>query len=150
MELSGQHILNATTGTLWTMLMDTDTLTRIIPGISRLEQTGDNTFKSIIEIKLGPVNASFAGDLQLENVSEPKGFTLKVQQSSSVGKANAAIIIEMIPLNENQTEISFNGHVKLTGLLAGMGQRLLTGVANMLTKQFFKNLEKELEKQFVK
>jgi hypothetical protein len=130
--------------------MDPDTLARIIPGISRLEQTGDNTFKSIIEIKLGPVNASFTGDLQLENITEPNGFTLKVQQSSSVGKANAAIKIVMIPLNETQAEISFNGDVKLTGLLAGMGQRLLTGVANTLTKQFFKNLEKELEKQFVK
>ena len=55
-----------------------------------------------------------------------------------------------MPVNDSQTEISFNGDVKLAGLLAGMGQRVLGGVANTLTKKFFENLDKELEKQLVK
>lgn len=127
--------------------MDTDTLAKIVPGISRLEKTGENTFKSFIDIKLGLINGSFTGDLQMEDIVEPKGFTLKVHQSSSVGKANAAIKIELTAVNETQTEISFDGDVKLAGLLAGMGQRVLSGVANVLTKQFFANMEKELAKE---
>lgn len=150
MQLSGRHIVNATPTLLWSMLMDTGTLARIIPGISRLEKTDYNTFKSFIDIKLGLINGSFTGNLQLENVTEPKGFILKVQQSSGIGKANAAINIDLMPVNDSQTEISFNGDVKLAGLLAGMGQRVLGGVANTLTKKFFENLDKELEKQLVK
>ena len=92
------------------------------------------------------IGGSFTGDLQMEDIVEPKGFTLKVQQSSSIGKANAAIKIDLNPINETQTEISFDGDVKLAGLLAGMGQRVLSGVANTLTKQFFSNLDKELAK----
>lgn len=126
--------------------METNTLARIIPGISRLEKSGDNTFKSFIDIKLGLINGSFTGDLQLANITEPKGFTLKVQQSSSIGKASAAIKIDLTPVNDTQTEISFDGDVKLAGLLAGMGQRVLGGVANTLTKKFFENLDKELSK----
>ena len=145
MQLTGRHTITATPATLWNLLMDTETLAKVVPGISRLEKTGDNTFKSYIDIKLGLLGGSFTGDLQMEDIAEQKGFTLKVQQSSSIGKAHAVIKIDLNPVNETQTEISFDGDVKLAGLLAGMGQRVLSGVANTLTKQFFSNLDKELK-----
>ena len=127
--------------------MNTDTLARIVPGISRLEKTGDNTYKSILEIKMGPVNSSFTGDLQMEDIVEEKGFSLKLQQNSKIGNANAVIRISLAPDNENQTEVAFDGDVKLSGMLAAMGQRLIGGVSNTMTKQFFSNLEKEVEKE---
>lgn len=126
--------------------MDTDALARIVPGISRLEKTGENSFKSFLEIKLGPVSSTFTGDLQLDDISEQKGFTLKAQQKSKIGNANAAIKISLLPVTDSQTEVVFDGDAKLSGMLAGMGQRLIGGVSNTLTKQFFSNLEKELEK----
>jgi len=128
------------------MLMDTNTLARIVPGISRLEKTGENKFKSIIDIKMGPVNSSFAGDLQMEDIKHVEGFTLKVQQNSKIGNANAAIRISLVPVDNNQSEVAFDGDVKLSGMLAAMGQRLIGGVSNTLAKQFFTNLESELEK----
>jgi carbon monoxide dehydrogenase subunit G len=144
MELKGRHIVNATPSTLWTMLMDTDTLSKIVPGISKLEKTGDNSYKSTLQIKIGPVGGSFTGNLQMEDIREQKGFTLKVQQNSSVGNANATVKIDLIPVNANETEVAFDGDVKVTGLLASMGQRVLSSVANVLTKQFFANLDHEL------
>ena len=78
-------------------------------------------------------------------ISVEKGYTLKVQQNSKIGNANAAIKISLRLLVTNQTEVAFDGDVKLSGMLAGMGQRLIGGVSNTLTKQFFSNLEKELE-----
>jgi len=143
MELKGRHTVNATPATLWNMLMDTDTLSRIVPGISRLEKTGDNSYKSVLEIKMGPVSGSFTGSLQMENIEEQKGFSLNVQQNSSIGNANAAIKIELIPVNPGETEVAFDGDVKVTGLLASMGQRILGSAANVLTKQFFANLDRE-------
>jgi carbon monoxide dehydrogenase subunit G len=145
MQLAGKHLVNAMPSKVWDMLMDTNTLARIVPGISRLEKTGENTFKSIIELKLGPVNGSFTGNLAMENIQEEKGFTLRVLQNSKIGNANAAIKIDLLPVNDKQTEVAFDGDVKLSGLIAGMGQRVMGGVSNTLAKQFFANLEKELE-----
>lgn len=124
--------------------MNPDMLAKIVPGISRLEKTGDNTFKSILEIKLGPVNSSFTGNLQMDDIIEQKGFTLKVIQNSKIGNASGNIKMNLLPVDNEKTEIAFNGDVKLSGLLAGMGQRVVGGVAHTLAKQFFKNLEKEL------
>lgn len=147
MELKGRHTVNATPATLWNMLMDTDTLSKIVPGISKLEKTGDYTYNSTLQIKIGPVGGSFTGNLQMEDIKEEKEFRLKVQQNSSVGNANASLKIDLIPVNAHETEVAFDGDVKVTGLLASMGQRILGGVANMLTKQFFANLDHELAKQ---
>src|SRR5688572_31729581 len=106
MQLAGKHVVNATPSKLWEILMDTDTLARIVPGISRLEKTGDNTFKSVLEIKMGPVNSSFTGDLQMEDIAVEKGYTLKVQQNSKIGNANAVIKISLAPADENKTEVA--------------------------------------------
>ena len=147
MQFAGKHILNAEPPALWAMLMDRETLAKVMPGVSQLERTGDNTYKSTFDIKLGPVDGSFTGNLLLDDLNEPSGFTLKVQENSKIGNANAAIKINLTPVDNHQTQIAFDGDVKLSGLLAGIGQRVMGGVSNALAKQFFENLEKELGKE---
>jgi carbon monoxide dehydrogenase subunit G len=147
MQLTGKHVVNASPSKVWDILMNTDTLARIVPGISRLEKTGDNSFKSILEIKMGPVNSSFTGDLEMEDIVPQSSYTLKVQQNSKIGNANAVIRISLAPSDENKTEVGFNGDVKLSGMLAALGQRLVGGVSDTLTKQFFTNLEREVAKE---
>ena len=146
MNLAGKYLLHAAPPKVWATLMNKDSLANIVPGISRLEQTGDHTFKSMLDIKLGPVSGSFTGNLQLDDLQEPNAFTLKAQQNSKIGNANAVIKITLAAVGDNDTEIAFDGDVKMTGMLASLGQRVMGGVSNTLTKQFFLNLEKELEK----
>ena len=81
----------------------------------------------------------------MEDIIQEKSFTLKVQQNSKVGNANAAIKFNLNPVDETKTEVAFDGDVKLSGVLASMGQRLISGVSNTLSKQFFSNLENELK-----
>jgi carbon monoxide dehydrogenase subunit G len=144
MQLTGKQVLNASPAQVWQKLMDTDTLARIIPGVTTLEQVGENTFASTLHIKLGPVNGSFSGNLQLEDITGQRSFTLKAQQSSKIGNANANVKVDLLPVENQQTQVAFDGEAKLSGLLASMGQRVIGGVASTLTKQFFSNLEKEL------
>ncbi|MGX7690412.1 CoxG family protein [Flectobacillus sp. BAB-3569] len=144
MQLTGSHTLAAPIEKVWQMLMDTDILAKIVPGVSRLEKTGENEFEAISEIKLGPVSGKFSGGLTLSDIVEPSTFTLNVSQNSKIGNADASIKINLLALDAQQTEISFEGEAKLSGLLARTGQRVLSGVANTLTKQFFTNFEEEI------
>ncbi len=54
--------------------------------------------------------APFIGNLQLDDLQEPNTFTLKAQQNSKIGNANAAIRINLAPVDSG-TEISFDGDV---------------------------------------
>ncbi len=125
--------------------MDTDTLARVVPGVSRLEKTAENEYNAIAEIKLGPVSGSFSGTLSLGDIQENEGYTLHVKQNSKIGNADATVKIVLKSLDDAQTEISFDGDARLSGLLARTGNRVISGVATTLTKQFFNNFEEELK-----
>ena len=143
MQLTGNHVLNAPVSTVWAMLMDPETLARIVPAVSSLELIGDNQYKALAEIKLGPVSGAFAGSLSLLDIRENEGYSLHVKQTSKIGNADALVNIGLKAVGDEQTELTFDGDAKLSGLLARTGQRVISGVATTLTKQFFANFDQE-------
>lgn len=145
MHLTGKHTFKASNDTLWNMLMDTDVLTRVTPGISKLEEIEKDRYKAIADVKMGPVSGSFQGEMEVADKSKPESFVLKVKQNSRIGNVAADVAIHLQPVSSDETVMSFDGDAKLSGLLARTGQRVLSGVANTLTKQFFKSLEEEIE-----
>jgi len=144
MNLKGNHQFHASSKAIWDCLMNPEVLARITPGISRLEQTEEDQYKAIADVKIGPVKGSFEGDLKVAEKKEPQSFVLKITQKSKIGNVSADVAIALKEKKDGQTEMEFDGKAKLSGLLARTGQRVLSGVANTLTKQFFKALEKEL------
>ena len=147
MELKGKRTIETDPVTLWNMLMDTQILPKIIPGISKLENTGENTYRSVLEVKFGPVSGEFTGDMQMEDIRHERSFTLKAQQHNKIGTVNSIMKIELIPIPGNKTEVAFGGEVTISGLMTMMGQKVLGAVTDMLTKQFFANLDHELAKK---
>ena len=145
MNLTGKYTVNAPAKLIWDLLMDPDTLARITPAITSLERIDEDNFKAIADVKIGPVGGSFSGNLNLSEKVEPESFKLTIQQNSKIGNAHAVIHMKMNALSETQTEVSFDGDVKLSGVLNTMGGRVITPVANMLSKQFFEALELEVK-----
>jgi uncharacterized protein len=144
MILTGQHTVNASAQAIWNIMMDHNALARIVPGITTLEKIDEDNYKAIAEVKIGPVGGAFTGTLKVADRVEPSSFKLIVQQNSKIGNANAIVGINLKKISDSQTEVGFNGDVKLSGTLAVMGGRVITPVANMLTKQFFEGLAKEV------
>ena len=145
MHLKGAHNFNAPIEQVWNMLMDKEILAKITPGVSRLDRVSEDVYKAIAEVKMGPVNGSFTGDLTVADKNPPEVFILKIQQNSKIGNVAADIQIQLAAPSTTETKLTFNGKARLSGLLARTGQRVLSGVANALSKQFFKALEKELQ-----
>jgi carbon monoxide dehydrogenase subunit G len=146
MELNGKRNVETDPITLWNMLMDVEILPKIVPGISKLEKTGENTYKSTLEVKFGPVSGEFSGDMEMVDISHQKSFILKAQQHNKIGTVNSVMKIELIPISDNETEVDFGGEVTISGLMSTMGQKVLGAVTDMLTKQFFANLDREIAK----
>ncbi len=144
MKLSGQEDFPTSPDRIWSILMDTDKLARITPGLSRLEATGEDTYTAIADVKIGPVKGSFKGDMSLTEKAPPHSFVLNVTQKSKIGNVNAAVTINLEPLSEHETRLSFDGEAKMSGLLARTGARVMSGVAQSLSKQFFEGLAEEL------
>src|ERR1043165_5153229 len=102
MQLSGKRVFNSEVSTIWYLLMNPESLTRIIPGMISLEKTAENTFKSLLAVKLGPVNSTFDGTIELDDLREHSHFTMNVRQNSKIGNGNALVNMQLRALNETQ------------------------------------------------
>lgn len=144
MHLDGTHILNASVQQVWDLLQDPEVLAKITPGVKTLESTGEDTYKAISEVKLGPVSGAFSGNMEVLDKVPPESFSLHIKQKSKIGNVDAKGSILLKSMNGNKTEVVFSGDAKLSGTLARTGQRVIGGVAKTMTNQFFQALEEEI------
>ncbi|MBV6441361.1 MAG: carbon monoxide dehydrogenase [Haliscomenobacteraceae bacterium CHB4] len=144
MTLEGNYTVKAPRQTVWNMLMDPEVLAKVTPGITRLEKIDEENYKAVAELKIGPVGGAFSGNLRIADRKEPESFALIVRQSSKIGNADAVMNMRLEDAGAGETAVRFEGEVKLSGLLATMGGRVITPVAKMLSQQFFEALEKEV------
>jgi len=146
MQLKGKETFPATAQQIWDLLMDKDKLALVTPGISRLEELENGQYEAIADIDIGPVKGQFKGKLEMLDKIPPYDVTLKAKQLSKIGNADVLITLNLEEIEDNQCVLSFKGGAKMSGVLARMGQRVMTGVASTITKQFFAALRTELTK----
>jgi carbon monoxide dehydrogenase subunit G len=75
---------------------------------------------------------------------EPRRYKLVVEGSAPVGFVKGEGILTLQDEQGGETQVLVNGNVQVGGLIAGVGQRLLEGVAKQLMGQFFKCLQTQL------
>ncbi len=143
MHFEGRHAYQATPDILWTLLNDSDVIARITPGIKQLDPVGDDKFDALVEVKLGPVSGRFKGSLEIADKVEPERYTLRVKQNSPIGNVAGDFVIALEE-GDGETAVSFTGDARLTGVIASIGQRVLSGVARNHTDKFFKALGEEV------
>ena len=142
MHLEGSHVLDADKSTVWNLLNDPDVLARTTPGVKKLVPQGDDRYEAVLHIKLGPINTEFHGNMAVVDKVEEEYFRLLIDVDAKIGIVAAEGKIQLKP-NGQGTLVEFVGDAKLSGKLAAMGQRVLSAVARMFTKQFFRALEQE-------
>ena len=148
MNFSGEHVFDESRQQLWDYLMDPEVLAKITPGgTSELERLDDDRYKTLTNIKLGPVKGSFKGKLNLIDKKEPESFGIQMEQLSKIGNAAADMHLTLSEVSEEQTKLSFQANAKLSGVIARTGQRVMSGVAQKITQDIFDAIEKHIEEQ---
>ncbi len=80
--------------------------------------------------------------MRLREKSRPHcGGTRHIDLRLAVFLADGTLTLEE---QNGQTLVRYAGEVKVGGVIASVGQRLLDGAARMVIGQFFKNLDKQV------
>ncbi|QCB44868.1 carbon monoxide dehydrogenase subunit G [Hydrogenophaga sp. PAMC20947] len=148
MDMTGQRVLKASQQQAWEALNDPEILKACIPGCKKFEPAGDNAYTVTAGIKIGPVAATFNGNVQLTDIVAPTSYKLNFDAQGGVagfGKGESSV--ELKPLDDG-CELNYTVHSTVGGKIAQMGQRLIDGVAKNMAEDFFKRFEAELEKRF--
>ena len=143
MKIEGSHSLAAPRPRVFELLTDPVALARLMPGCEKLEPAGADTYTVKMKLGIAALSGSYQGTVKLSEQKPPKSLRLSVQARAPGGIAECSGALQLEE-KAGRTTVHYAGEVKVSGMLASVGQRLLDSAAKMVIAQFFKNLEKEL------
>lgn len=145
-DISGEETLACTQQQLWISLNDPEMLMRCIPGCSEMIEIAPDIYNLSIELKVAAVGGTFEGELSLSDKIELSSCRISIFGEGTLGQGNGEASFEISANREGQSILRFEGISEINGLVAGVGQRVLSSVSKHLVKRFFKTFREELQK----
>ena len=136
MKLTGSYKLNLKKEVVWKALNNPDILKKCIPGCENFDKKNNTHFSVTATNQIGPMNATFSGDVNLSNIKENVSYTLSGEGQSSVGFANGSAAVKLIE-EHGITTLSYEVDINVGGKIAQLGSRLINGVAKKMSDYFF-------------
>lgn len=137
MEMTGEYRIPADRETVWKALNDPDALREAIPGCEELVRNDDGTMSAKVVAKVGPVKATFAGNVGFTNVVEPESYTISGEgKGGAAGFAKGAADVKLAEDGEG-TLLTYEVHAQVGGKLAQLGSRLIDTTAKKMADEFF-------------
>lgn len=141
MELKQKVHIPLPPGDIWKALNDPDVLRRSLPGCESFEAVDERHFNLAMLVKVGPVKATFNGEVKLEDVDAPRAYTLVGAGKGGVaGFARGSANVELTPMEDDAaTLMIYDVNVAVGGKLAQIGSRLINSAARKMAAEFFEN-----------
>ena len=145
MDITGEYTINAPREVVWHALNDPEVLKRTIPGCKELEQRSPTDLAAKVSLKIGPISATFNGNVTLENLDPPSSYDIVGQgQGGAAGFAKGRARVELSEIDANTTKLAYTAKAEVGGKLATLGGRLIQATSNKLAGEFFGAFVKEL------
>jgi carbon monoxide dehydrogenase subunit G len=143
-NLDGSAVLHADPERVWSVITDPAVLARTIPGCGSLEQVGNDEYRMTVSVGVGAVRGTYAGEVRLSDQQRPKSYVMHASGAGAPGQVRATVTIELSPSGEEETTLTYSADAVVGGPVAGVGQRMMTGVAKRMAAQFFSAIDAEL------
>lgn len=143
MKLNGNFVVQAPRQQVWDALNDVDKLAQIIPGAQNLTQTGPDRYSATMRVGVGPIKSNFNGTVAISEQREPEHYRLDVEGQAKQGQMKGSGAVDLEEVSEGSTQVRVDAEFHVSGMIARVGQRMMSGVANQLMQTFFKELERQ-------
>jgi len=143
MKLTGSYKIPTDKQTVWEALNNPEILEKCIPGCEEFKKNSDTSFTATATNKIGPFNASFTGEVELQDLNPPNSYKLVGQGNSPVGFASGEA---KVTLSEEggQTVLTYDVEANVGGKIAQVGSRLIDMTAKKMADIFFGKFTEEI------
>ena len=143
MEITGTYKFDAPPARVWDLLMDPAVIASCVPGCEELVPDGEDKFRAKLKVAMAAITGSYEGTIVITNKVPGQSYTLMVEGQGRPGFVKGTATIALKPEGAG-TIVDVSGDVETGGMVARLGQRLISGVAKMMQDKFFACLQSKV------
>ncbi len=140
MKIEGSYTFKAPRQRVWDVLLDPKIMAQCMPGCEGLKEIGPDQYEATMKVGIASVKGSYKGKVSIKEKRAPFHYVLSGEGSGSPGFMQGDVSIDLEE-KDGETVLKYSTDAKVGGLIAGIGQRMLGGIAKMMVDQFFKKME---------
>jgi|AP82_1055514.scaffolds.fasta_scaffold186819_1 carbon monoxide dehydrogenase subunit G len=150
MRLENSCVIPADQATAWALIMDIPKAAACVPGLKEITPDGENRFKAVLQVRVGPMGLNFTGTVMVLETDEDRGEA-RIQVEAADRRVGGSIKADMtVKLTSAeatgggsaQTRLSIITETAFMGKLGELGQPLMRRKAATTIEEFAKNLAK--------
>ena len=136
--IEGEEKIAAPVQKVWEALNDPAVLKDCIPGCQSLEMKSPTDMAATVVLKIGPIKATFTGEVTLSNLNPPGGYTISGEGKGGIaGFAKGGADVTLTEDGPNTTILKYTAKADVGGKIAQLGSRLIESTSKKLAGQFF-------------
>jgi len=145
-NLSEERIIARPPAEVWDALLNVDVLKGCIPGCQELSGSVQEGYKATVVQRVGPMKATFNGNMTLSDLNEPKSLKLTGNGEGGVaGFAKLVADVTLSPEGADSTKLSYAVDAQVGGKLAQLGSRIIDSFAKKMANDFFTSFQESVE-----
>ena len=137
MEFEDSYAIPAEASRVWSAMLDPEVMRQVLPGCRRLERTGDASFEVTLAAGIGVLRGVFTGSVVFRDLKPSSSCRMDITAQGSLGRVAGTGSIGLTPAG-GATTLSYRATFAFAGPMAGLGEGLMRGVADALTREAMK------------
>ncbi len=143
--IEGEERIAAPVDKVWQALNDPAVLKECIPGCQSLEKKSDTELAATVVLKIGPIKATFAGEVTLKNLNPPHSYTIEGEGKGGIaGFAKGGADVTLTPDGADATLLKYATNADVGGKIAQLGSRLIASTSKKLAGEFFSTFNQKV------
>jgi len=140
-KIAGTAVLHAPADRVWAALNDPAVLARTIPGCQSLEADGADSYAMTVRAGVASIKGVYTGSVALHDQQPPGSFRLRASGAGAPGTVRADVLVRLADDEDGTTRLEYDADAVVGGMVGGVGQRMLTGVAKKTAGEFFRAVD---------
>jgi carbon monoxide dehydrogenase subunit G len=140
MDITSSYTFAAPPDQVWNLLIDPVVVASCLPGCEELKPLGDDRYRAELTLAVASVAGRYAGTIAILDKQPPRSYRLTIEGNGKPGFVNGEAFVELIA-DGSSTRVDVKGQAHVGGLIARVGQRLLSGASKMMMDRFFACLQ---------
>lgn len=143
MRLEGSKAFPTDKAVTYDLITNPASISRAMPGLKELRPVSDTSYEAKMEVGVAGIKGVYDGTLDMADVVPGESYRLLVKGEGPMGFMDADVAISLAEADGGGAVVNYAGDAKVGGTVAGVGQRMLSGVAKLIINQFFNGLVKQ-------